>query len=319
MSKEHRPDQERWEDLDTGYGLLEPAPSPGVLLREERVRQGLSREEIAETTRLRPETVKALEEEAWEALPAMVFVKGFLRTYARALGIDIGESIDRLEDGEPMEMSTLKPLIEMRRPIRWPKAIAWLLPIALAAGAYWWWSRTPSVTVPSPVIETAEPPIAQIPDSLAPGGDDAGLSLETGPLVAAPAAEVPGIPGEADEEEVPPAREEPAALTPQEERPFPQPESPVRASVHEKHLLRAVVTEKTWLRLTVDNREPREYLLKPGSRIEWEADGGFLLVVGNAAGVDLEFDGTALKDLGKKGEVITLSLPEGFRPIKDEE
>ena len=60
----------------------------GDTLRETRQRRGLSLGEIESATRIRKKYLEALEAEDFEALPAPVYVKGFLRTYARYLGLD---------------------------------------------------------------------------------------------------------------------------------------------------------------------------------------------------------------------------------------
>ena len=60
----------------------------GPLLKGKREEMGLSHEQIAQTTKIRPHILRALEEEDWDALPSSAFVKGFLRSYARSLGLD---------------------------------------------------------------------------------------------------------------------------------------------------------------------------------------------------------------------------------------
>jgi cytoskeleton protein RodZ len=60
----------------------------GNSLREARVRQQLELTEVELATKIRARYLRALEEEAFEALPAQTYVKGFLRTYADYLGLD---------------------------------------------------------------------------------------------------------------------------------------------------------------------------------------------------------------------------------------
>ncbi|MFL5922060.1 MAG: helix-turn-helix domain-containing protein [Gaiellaceae bacterium] len=60
----------------------------GNSLREARVRQHLELSEIELATKIRARYLRALEEEAFDALPAQTYVKGFLRTYADYLGLD---------------------------------------------------------------------------------------------------------------------------------------------------------------------------------------------------------------------------------------
>ncbi len=60
----------------------------GSSLREARERQGLDVAEMEQRTKIRGKYLRALEEERFELLPAETYVKGFLRTYAEALGLD---------------------------------------------------------------------------------------------------------------------------------------------------------------------------------------------------------------------------------------
>jgi hypothetical protein len=60
----------------------------GNSLREARMRQGLEVPQVEHATKIRGKYLRALEEEAFETLPAQTYVKGFLRSYADYLGLD---------------------------------------------------------------------------------------------------------------------------------------------------------------------------------------------------------------------------------------
>jgi cytoskeleton protein RodZ len=60
----------------------------GSSLREARTRQGLDFPELEQRTKIRPKYLRALEDEQFEILPAPTYVRGFLRSYAEALGLD---------------------------------------------------------------------------------------------------------------------------------------------------------------------------------------------------------------------------------------
>ena len=60
----------------------------GSSLREARTRQGLEFPELEQLTKIRPKYLRALEDEQFEILPAPTYVRGFLRSYAEALGLD---------------------------------------------------------------------------------------------------------------------------------------------------------------------------------------------------------------------------------------
>jgi cytoskeleton protein RodZ len=60
----------------------------GRQLREARIAKGLELGDVAGRLKLRPAMVEALEAEAWEQLPEPVLARGYLRSYALALGLD---------------------------------------------------------------------------------------------------------------------------------------------------------------------------------------------------------------------------------------
>jgi hypothetical protein len=60
----------------------------GSSLRDARVRQELDFPELEQRTKIRPKYLRALEDERFDLLPAPTYVKGFLRSYAEALGLD---------------------------------------------------------------------------------------------------------------------------------------------------------------------------------------------------------------------------------------
>ncbi len=60
----------------------------GSSLREARLRQELDFPELEARTKIRPKYLRALEDERFDILPAPTYVKGFLRSYAEALGLD---------------------------------------------------------------------------------------------------------------------------------------------------------------------------------------------------------------------------------------
>jgi hypothetical protein len=60
----------------------------GSSLRDARERQGLDFPELEQLTKIRPKYLRALEDERFDILPAPTYVKGFLRSYAEALGLD---------------------------------------------------------------------------------------------------------------------------------------------------------------------------------------------------------------------------------------
>jgi cytoskeletal protein RodZ len=60
----------------------------GGQLRAERERRGTVLENVSEATKIRTTYLEALEAHDWKALPADVFTRGYIRTYAEFLGLD---------------------------------------------------------------------------------------------------------------------------------------------------------------------------------------------------------------------------------------
>lgn len=65
----------------------------GDRLRRAREARGLSLDQVEEITKIRRRYLEALEEEDFGQLPGEVFVRGFLRNYAVALGLDAEETL----------------------------------------------------------------------------------------------------------------------------------------------------------------------------------------------------------------------------------
>jgi len=62
--------------------------SPGKFLKRERETRSISLEEISNFTKIKEHHLKAIEEDRYEALPAALYVKGFLTGYARYLALN---------------------------------------------------------------------------------------------------------------------------------------------------------------------------------------------------------------------------------------
>jgi cytoskeletal protein RodZ len=60
----------------------------GTKLREARARRRLSLEEVEAETKIRARYLQAIENEEWDQLPEDTYVRAFIRTYGRFLGLD---------------------------------------------------------------------------------------------------------------------------------------------------------------------------------------------------------------------------------------
>jgi hypothetical protein len=97
--------------------------SPGKLLKKERETRNISLEEISAFTKIKEHHLKSIEEDRYELLPAAIYVKGFLKTYARYLALDPRNIILQYENylkslspPEPTELQ--QPIPPPRRSLR---------------------------------------------------------------------------------------------------------------------------------------------------------------------------------------------------------
>lgn len=72
----------------------------GITLHDARVRHGLTIEQAAADTRISARFLDALESERFHELPAPVYVRGFLRSYANYLRVDPQPLLDQLHLGD---------------------------------------------------------------------------------------------------------------------------------------------------------------------------------------------------------------------------
>ena len=111
----------------------------GSSLREARLRQELDFPELEERTKIRPKYLRALEDERFDILPAPTYVRGFLRSYAEALGLDGQPFVDEYnsrftvgEDDAPLRARSAPPLRRERAPRESRLAAIALVAIAVA-------------------------------------------------------------------------------------------------------------------------------------------------------------------------------------------
>ena len=284
----------------------------GALLRTEREKQGLTCEDIADATKLRRHFIEAMEEEQWGELPPSVFVKGFITSYARTLNLDAREILDLYERDAPAESDDHRFYAEPKKGKRWWIFIVLIL-LACAGLAYYLWKGYPDrkeaaapVKAPAPIVKNEQnsPPPREKPSEVE---EEKVQPVEAKPEPPPP-VEVQENLGE--------------SVTPVEEI---TDDSPLgvaevqREPLTDRIVLRADILRRTWIRICVDDEGAKEYVFQPGSRPQWEAEKGFYVIVGNAAGVEFEFNEKILKNLGAAGQVVRLTLPEDFKPTHCEE
>ncbi|MCD4715284.1 MAG: DUF4115 domain-containing protein [Desulfobacterales bacterium] len=303
----------------TGAGI-------GDLFRNQREKMGLSHTRISETTRIRPYILEALENENWEVLPSSVFVTGFIRSYARTLGLEQEKIVALYQKHVPAEGSPARPLVKPARYRKAPFFILVFLLLIIASG-YYFWKEYPTHEKIKAVPETTRAEVDKVtnlrdtPD--VPQKTGPALSSEQKKPVAGPVSSSPGSSPEQLNSTLEPGPK-PSDMEPTEDlsvwRESPsqssieQPPSletvPVPVAESDLLILKAIVRERTYVRMVVDSQEPKEYVFRPGSTPQWEAREGFDVLIGNAGGVDLEFNGKEIQNLGRAGQVVRLRFPK---------
>lgn len=90
----------------------------GETLQRARAAKGITIEDAERVTRIPRKYLEALEFENYGILPAPVFARGFLRSYAGYLGLDPGELLPFFPVGH-VEEPALEPLPEVKEPRTW--------------------------------------------------------------------------------------------------------------------------------------------------------------------------------------------------------
>ena len=307
----------------------------GALFRNKREKMGLSYAQISAQTKLRPHFLEALENEEWDHLPSPTFVKGFIRSYARALGLAEDGLLALYQEITPRRHETPGPVMP---PVNKRKKLSlylFLIIVCSAAGfAFYTWMEDPTRMEGIIDHEAVAPSDNKLIESRK-LQDDRKEKAEVSLNEQEPIADISKPKRAAPVEEKPPAskRDSLESAGPQlaEEKPMPEEEVSSHKSISsiepettvtktplptetdgQALVLKAIVKERTWIRVRIDNEQPKEYVLGPKSRPQWRAKKGFELLIGNAGGIDLEFDGKKMADLGKQGQVIRLNLPKEY-------
>ena len=109
-SRDEEPEQEAEREAGGDVSL-------GELLRQARLDRALTLAEVERDTRINRSYLEALESERYELLPAPVYARGFLRSYARQLGLDEDAALALLPDELPRPQG-LEPIPGLRRTSR---------------------------------------------------------------------------------------------------------------------------------------------------------------------------------------------------------
>jgi len=193
---------------------------PGERLRAARTAAGLTLQGVADDLHLGVELLEALERDDYSRMPSRVFVRGYLRNYARLVDMPVDAVLASFDAHAPAEQAgppglrTVVSARQIRSQVRSShsavRAVTWIIVLALAALLLTWWqgylewpggglpssgetrSDTSVIVLPagetvSPAIQRDVAPLLQEEKVLVvPAGERAGSPAATSP--AAPVA-----------------------------------------------------------------------------------------------------------------------------------
>jgi transcriptional regulator with XRE-family HTH domain len=252
----------------------------GETFRTMRESQGLTLSDVADRIHIRSVYLAAIEAEDWTAIGPPVYVRGFVRSYARCLGLDADAFVARLAEATPTgaaqrlaaapsvaarppKAPRVEPVLAPRdRPARPGLSLGAIAGVLVALGLvlfvgyeYLQYSRGESVPVTAATALPAEP-IARL----------------SGPRAAARTA----------------------ALVP-------------RTKTADRSSEFAVqLQDSSWLRVVVDGKVAMEGLYPRGTQRAFNGRSATVRV-GNAGGVDIFLDGKDLGPMGGLGDVAERS------------
>ena len=171
----------------------EDSTGPGSQLREARHEAKYSLEEVAARLHLDRRTVRALEENNFDKLPAATFVRGYIRSYARLLSLPPGPILEAFDD------QALAPPAIIADITQHPQAKSSDIPVRLgtylvAAGlvlmvVMWWHSRE--------IVSPAVPPADVVANVPLQGDVPPAVAMATGDVKNAPESITSPDPSEA--------------------------------------------------------------------------------------------------------------------------
>ena len=139
-------------------GDLLDALDIGRRLERARIAQNMTLSDAAQKTQIRAETLAALEQNRFEELPELVYVRGFIRIYAQTLGLDAQDLLSDLgrylKTEEKTTLTLPTPVEEGALPSF--KVIVLSLLVVFLMGAIWWTVDRPTHDVLGPTAETPD-------------------------------------------------------------------------------------------------------------------------------------------------------------------
>jgi len=286
-------------------------PSFGQKLKSEREKRAITLEQISSSTKIGKRMLQALEEENFNQLPGGIFNKGFVRAYARHVGLDEDQAItdylqasgqdDVAKPDTEVEAKTVpeeprEPSASWQIPWGWLAAILLLLAVALSL-----WNRRQhkNDAHPQSPAPTATEKLTANPSAGANAGSPASLNegaAANRAQTTTPTKDVSRVPTPA----VASANNVLAA-------------APANATATPAGEFTVVILarEDSWLSITTDRETVVEETLLAENQRAIHGQKEIVIRSGNIGGLDFIFNGKKLASQGDYGEVKTLTFGSG--------
>jgi cytoskeleton protein RodZ len=259
----------------------------GKYLRENREAKGITLEEIEQVSNISLTYLRALEAGQVHVLPASTFTVGFLRQYARCIGLDPEDVVLRYRTAcQAAGGGFREPSIE--KVWRRRKRSIWGLGASLLFLGLLWAALYPGREMTEERVRTIRMPRTS-PKEI----KKEQLKRELGVLEEAP-------PDEASREGAVTGTEGPEGREGEEKQALPK-------TSEVEVILQAL--EETKVQITLDDALPYDEVLEPGDRRSCRAKKRVKLQIGNGSGLRIFYNGKVYENLGKKGDVVHISFP----------
>ncbi|MCL1791007.1 MAG: DUF4115 domain-containing protein [Peptococcaceae bacterium] len=158
----------------------------GGYLRNARQTQGLTLADVEDVTKIRRTYLQAIEEEAYNELPGDAYVRGFLRNYARTLGLDPDEVVRMYSASVAPSPALALTKIQLQEAKTFSAPLIIMVVIVLAITGFMGWLIITKWNDPTPVITYSErefkAPVVQQQTPAQSGNDTSGAPAKTGQL-----------------------------------------------------------------------------------------------------------------------------------------
>jgi cytoskeleton protein RodZ len=294
----------------------------GEQLRQAREAQNITLQEIAASTKISSRALQALESEQFEQLPGGIFNKGFVRAYARYVGLDEEKMLAAYmavakPDSSENEMETISSQLAAAHPqpesrVSGATLMSILaLIVALGLGAVWLKEHRKEVR------ELAPAPAAQAPIATAPVTPAASGAGSATPAAAPSGTQMNAQTSSGEAAAPATANTATAASAMQSTAQQPAPESAAAGGQAAPVEVSISATKRSWISVSSDGKKVETVTLDPDkpelrSR-NYQANEKLVLLTGNAAGLEVSYNGKPAGVLGSAGQRETVTFtPQGM-------